>query len=100
MVLLTDLNAVWPEGQEFTPTKELVALLVKHNPGYWGAENSPCGKALTETGWESWSTRRPIQRRRDQAVLVPAVTHGPRCRPLGIDCVLARQHPAPLRPTR
>jgi Protein of unknown function (DUF3631) len=48
MVLLTDLNAVWPEGQEFMPTKELVALLVAHNPGYWGADNA-YGKALSET---------------------------------------------------
>jgi hypothetical protein len=48
MVLLTDLRAVWPEDHDFMPTKELVALLVAHNPGYWGAD-SPYGKGLTET---------------------------------------------------
>ncbi len=36
MVLLTDLYAVWPKDEDFMPTRELVDLLVDHNPGYWG----------------------------------------------------------------
>jgi hypothetical protein len=48
MVVLTDLNAVWPNGTDFMSTKELVNLLVAHNPAYWG-EASPYGKRLTDT---------------------------------------------------
>ncbi len=48
MVLMTDLYAVWPESQDFVGTKDLVAELVHHNPGYWG-ERSSYGKELTET---------------------------------------------------
>jgi hypothetical protein len=48
MVLLTDLYAVWPNGKDFMSTRELVDLVVDHNPGYWG-EHSPYGRRLTET---------------------------------------------------
>ncbi|WP_084021613.1 DUF3631 domain-containing protein [Mycobacterium avium] len=36
MVLLNDLRAVWPEGDDFVSTEELVRLLIKHNRHYWG----------------------------------------------------------------
>ncbi len=48
MVMLTDLFAVWPVGEKFMPTRELVHKLIFHNPDYWGAE-SGYGKPLTET---------------------------------------------------
>jgi hypothetical protein len=48
MVLLADLHAVWPDTDEFVPTKELVSKLVVHNPEFWGL-NSSYGKALTDT---------------------------------------------------
>ncbi|HME78987.1 MAG TPA: DUF3631 domain-containing protein [Mycobacterium sp.] len=48
MVLLTDLHTVWPSGQHFVPTRELVSELIKHNPDYWGHASS-YGKALTDT---------------------------------------------------
>jgi hypothetical protein len=48
MVMLTDLFAVWPVGEAFMPTRELVHKLIIHNPDYWGAE-SGYGKPLTET---------------------------------------------------
>jgi Protein of unknown function (DUF3631) len=48
MVMLTDLFVVWPEGETFMPTCELVNKLILHNPEYWGA-NSSYGKPLTET---------------------------------------------------
>ena len=48
MVMLTDLFAVWPDGEKFMPTRELVNKLIIHNPDYWGAE-SGYGKPLTET---------------------------------------------------
>lgn len=48
MVLMTDLHAVWPEVDDFMPTKDLVAGLIAHNPEYWG-ERSNYGKELTET---------------------------------------------------
>lgn len=47
MVLLTDLRAVWPDEDDFVPTGDLVARLIKHNPEFWGPA-SPFGKALTE----------------------------------------------------
>ena len=47
IMLLTDLWKYWPENQ-FVSTQDLVALLVKNNPSYWGAD-SPYGKTLTET---------------------------------------------------
>jgi hypothetical protein len=48
MVLLTDLHAVWPDQDDFVPTKDLVSKVVFRNAEYWG-ERSPYGKALTET---------------------------------------------------
>jgi uncharacterized protein DUF3631 len=48
MVMLTDLFAIWPDGEPFMPTRELIDLLIFHNPDYWGAE-SGYGKPLTET---------------------------------------------------
>lgn len=48
MVLMEDLHATWPGDDDFVPTKELVAGLVRHNPEYWGPI-SAYGKALTET---------------------------------------------------
>ncbi|WCS17532.1 DUF3631 domain-containing protein [Mycobacterium marinum] len=48
MVLLTDLHTVWPEQQDFVPTRELVSRLILHNPEYWGASSS-YGKPLTDT---------------------------------------------------
>jgi len=49
MVLLADLWAIWPEGErgDMMSTAGLVALLIDHNPSYWGAQSS-YGKALTE----------------------------------------------------
>ena len=46
VVLMTDLHAVWPEGQEFVSSETLVGKLILHNPNYWGASSS-YGKALT-----------------------------------------------------
>lgn len=48
MVMLTDLFTIWPDGETFMPTRELVHKLIIHNPDYWGAE-SGYGKPLTET---------------------------------------------------
>jgi len=48
MVMLTDLFAVWPVGETFMPTRELVDKLIVHHPDYWGAESN-YGKSLTET---------------------------------------------------
>jgi hypothetical protein len=48
MVAMRDLWVVWPEGEAFMPTRELVAKLIWHNPEYWGTE-SPYGKPLTDT---------------------------------------------------
>ena len=36
MVLLRDLYLVWPPGEPFMPTEELLRLLIPHNPDYWG----------------------------------------------------------------
>lgn len=46
MVLLTDLCTIWPEGETFVPSDDLIARLAHHNPDYWG-ERSSYGKALT-----------------------------------------------------
>lgn len=46
MVMMRDLHAVWPDGEEFVPTDDLVTKLMAHNPEYWGL-NSNYGKALT-----------------------------------------------------
>lgn len=48
MVLLNDLYAVWPKDKDFMPTIELVDLLVRHHPDYWG-DNSPYGRPLNVT---------------------------------------------------
>jgi hypothetical protein len=48
MVAMRDLYAVWPEGEAFMPTRQLVSKLIQHNPDYWGAD-SPYGKPLTDT---------------------------------------------------
>ena len=40
--------SVWPEGEAFMPTRQLVSKLIAHNGEYWGSE-SPYGKPLTET---------------------------------------------------
>ncbi len=48
MIALTDLHAAWPTDKDFMPTRDLVDLLRRHNPDYWGAD-SPYGKPLTDT---------------------------------------------------
>ncbi|MFQ2875111.1 DUF3631 domain-containing protein [Mycobacterium sp. MS3] len=48
MVMLTDLHTVWPEDQDFVPTRELVSKLILSNPEYWGVGSS-YGKPLTDT---------------------------------------------------
>jgi hypothetical protein len=48
MVVMHDLWVIWPKGESFVPTRELVTKLIGHHPDYWGAE-SPYGKPLTET---------------------------------------------------
>ncbi|OBJ21662.1 DUF3631 domain-containing protein [Mycobacterium colombiense] len=48
VVLLRDLHAVWPADTAFVPTQELVGLVVKRNPEYWGAGSS-FGRPLTDT---------------------------------------------------
>ena len=48
MVMLTDLYAIWPDGETFIPTRELVNKLILKNTNYWGTA-SGYGKALTET---------------------------------------------------
>lgn len=48
MVMLRDLHAVWPEGEDFVATERLVSKLVVHNAEYWGL-SSAYGKALTAT---------------------------------------------------
>jgi hypothetical protein len=48
MVLLSDLYAIWPQDENFVPTRELVSALVVHNPDYWGC-GSAYGKPLTDT---------------------------------------------------
>jgi hypothetical protein len=51
LVLLTDLYKVWPDdlysADGLVPTKDLVSMLVGHNPDYWGPDSN-YGKALTE----------------------------------------------------
>jgi Protein of unknown function (DUF3631) len=48
MVMLTDLFTIWPADETFMPTRELVGMLIIHNPEYWGALSN-YGKPLTET---------------------------------------------------
>lgn len=47
-MVLTDLFTIWPKGETFMPTRELVDKLIMHNPHYWGTESN-YGKPLTET---------------------------------------------------
>lgn len=46
VILMRDVHEVWPEGETFMRTRELVNALVMNNPDYWG-EASPYGRALT-----------------------------------------------------
>jgi hypothetical protein len=48
MVVMKDLHDVWPDGERFMPTRQLVTKLIGHNPEYWGL-GSAYGKALTDT---------------------------------------------------
>lgn len=46
VTVLMDLRAVWPEGESFVATVELVPRLIAHNQERWGA-GSKYGKLLT-----------------------------------------------------
>lgn len=46
VALLTHLHEVWPDGDNFAATAELVNLLILEHPDEWG-DGSPFGKALT-----------------------------------------------------
>lgn len=48
MVVLIDLYSIWPDGETFMPTRDLVRELILHHSEYWGAA-SAYGKQLTET---------------------------------------------------
>jgi hypothetical protein len=45
VLLLQHIAEVWPEGETFAPTEELIDSLVAHHPETWG-EFSPFGKRL------------------------------------------------------
>lgn len=45
MVLLKDLYDAWPDGEEFLSSKEMVDLLIAHNPDFWDA-GSGYGRAI------------------------------------------------------
>jgi hypothetical protein len=47
IVVLTDLQTIWPKDEDFVPTLDLVNTLILHNPAYWGLK-SAYGKELTE----------------------------------------------------
>ena len=47
MVMMRDLWLVWPDGEFFVPTRQLVGKLIMHDPDFWGAD-SAYGKPLTE----------------------------------------------------
>ena len=47
MVVMRDLWVVWPDGETFMPTRQLIGKLIMHNPDYWGSD-SAYGKPLTE----------------------------------------------------
>lgn len=47
VVLLKHIHELWPDGDHFLPTKELIDLLVIEYPNVWG-EESPYGKRLTD----------------------------------------------------
>ncbi|CAN5322666.1 hypothetical protein BH11ACT1_BH11ACT1_18140 [soil metagenome] len=44
--LLRDVHEVWPEGDDFAPTSNIITELILHNPAQWGPD-SPYGRALT-----------------------------------------------------
>lgn len=46
VTLLHHINEVWPAGEKFLPTTDLVAMLIAHDPKVWG-EMSNFGKDLT-----------------------------------------------------
>jgi len=46
MVMMRDLLEVWPDGEDFVPTAELIPKLIQHNAEYWGMR-SAYGKDLT-----------------------------------------------------
>jgi hypothetical protein len=48
MVMLTDLFTIWPEGEDFVSSRDLVNKLILRNPEYWGV-GSAYGKPLTDT---------------------------------------------------
>jgi hypothetical protein len=71
MVVMIDLHAVWPKGEDFMPTSELVAKLIAHNNEYWG-QGGPYGKPLNETR---------LGRLINEAIKATSIrpdTHGPR----------------------
>lgn len=37
--LLRDIAEVWPDGEDFNPTANLIARLRSHRPDYWGEQN-------------------------------------------------------------
>src|SRR5690606_12069408 len=45
VVLLQDIHHVWPEGQSFISTENLIDELISHNPKQW-SELSSYGKDL------------------------------------------------------
>lgn len=47
MVMMKDLHTIWPDGENFAGTRDLVSKLINHNPVYWGP-NGNLGKALTD----------------------------------------------------
>lgn len=46
VLLLRHLHDLWPQGEPFAPTADLLSSLIAQHPGEWGI-NSPFGKALT-----------------------------------------------------
>ena len=46
VALLTHLHELWPHGDNFVPTSELVRDLILEHPDEWG-DSSPYGRALT-----------------------------------------------------
>jgi hypothetical protein len=43
LVLLQDLAQIWPPGEPFMASEDMIELLVKHNCDYWGPGVSPGG---------------------------------------------------------
>jgi hypothetical protein len=46
VTLINDIHELWPEGEAFMRTGELVSALIEYRPDYWGSE-SPFGRELT-----------------------------------------------------